>query len=325
MMPSRATSSRRSDLSARSSAANSGVERSRGWSSGTSITSLIRPGRVPMTTIRSARKTASEMLWVTKTTVFLSCCQIRSNSSCMTSRVWASSAPNGSSTRRTRAALAGAPALGTPSRPAPLTPASASTSGSYVLETDSTTIFGSTMGSGPPPALAAPAQEAALEPPEADVDAEADEPDDRRPQQHVGDQEEGARVVDQEAEPPVGRDELGGHDDEEGEAEAEAEAGDDAGRRGGQDDVPEDAPIARPEARGGADQDRVDVLDPLERGGEDRKERGVRDERDPRRLPDAEPEHHEGQERERRNRAQHLDRGIHQLLEHAPAPHRHPA
>src|SRR5215467_13556063 len=52
----------------------------------TSTISLMVPGRVAMTTMRSARKIDSEMLWVTKTTVFLSCSQMRSSSSCITSR-----------------------------------------------------------------------------------------------------------------------------------------------------------------------------------------------------------------------------------------------
>jgi hypothetical protein len=54
----------------RSSATNSGFERSRGWASGTSISSLIDLGWFAMTTTRSARKIASEMLCVTNTTVF---------------------------------------------------------------------------------------------------------------------------------------------------------------------------------------------------------------------------------------------------------------
>ena len=58
------------------------------------------PGRGVMTTTRSARKTASLMLWVMRRQVFLVSCQIRNNSRFMASRVRASSAPKGSSIRR---------------------------------------------------------------------------------------------------------------------------------------------------------------------------------------------------------------------------------
>src|SRR5215469_8541101 len=79
----------------------------------TSTISLMVPGWVAMTTMRSARKIDSEMLWVTKTTVFLSCSQMRSSSSCITSRVWASRAPKGSSMRSTEGWLASTRAMAT--------------------------------------------------------------------------------------------------------------------------------------------------------------------------------------------------------------------
>src|SRR5258705_13568214 len=63
--------------------------------------------------LRSARKIASEMLWVTKSTVLRSCSQIRSISSCSTSRVCASSPPNGSSITRTEGSFASARANAT--------------------------------------------------------------------------------------------------------------------------------------------------------------------------------------------------------------------
>ena len=60
-----------------------------------------RPGRADMTTIRSARISASSMLWVTNTVVFRLCSWMRISSSCITCRVIASSAANGSSIRKT--------------------------------------------------------------------------------------------------------------------------------------------------------------------------------------------------------------------------------
>src|SRR6266508_292260 len=56
-----------------------------------------RPGRGVMTTTRSASRIASAMLWVTKTTVLRRSLQTRSSSRPSSSRVIASSAPNGSS------------------------------------------------------------------------------------------------------------------------------------------------------------------------------------------------------------------------------------
>lgn len=58
---------------------------------------MMRPGRGDMTTIRSARNTASAMLWVMNSTVFRLAAQMRCNSRFIASRVIASSAPKGSS------------------------------------------------------------------------------------------------------------------------------------------------------------------------------------------------------------------------------------
>src|SRR5262249_45479016 len=60
--PSLATSSRTRHLISRSRATNSALERSRGCGMVTSTISLMVPGRVAMTTMRSARKIDSEML-----------------------------------------------------------------------------------------------------------------------------------------------------------------------------------------------------------------------------------------------------------------------
>ena len=68
----------------------------------------MRPGRADITTTRLAMKMASSMSWVTKSTVLLCFSQIDSRSSCISSRVWWSSAPNGSSISRTFGSLASA-------------------------------------------------------------------------------------------------------------------------------------------------------------------------------------------------------------------------
>ena len=58
------------------------------------------PGRTVNVITTSESRTASEMLWVTKRTVFRARSQIRSSSKPIRSRVMASRAPNGSSIRR---------------------------------------------------------------------------------------------------------------------------------------------------------------------------------------------------------------------------------
>jgi len=59
--------------------------------------SMMRPGRVPMTSTTSARYTASIRLWVTNRMVGRLSCQMRSNSLHIRVRVCSSSAANGSS------------------------------------------------------------------------------------------------------------------------------------------------------------------------------------------------------------------------------------
>src|SRR3954470_11289439 len=79
--------------------ANSGVfmrSMPRGRGRPDSTTASTRPGAVPMTTMRSARNTASAMLCVTKTMVCRRCSQMRSSSTFIRSRVNSSSAPKGS-------------------------------------------------------------------------------------------------------------------------------------------------------------------------------------------------------------------------------------
>ena len=73
----------------------------------------MRPGRLDSSTTRSARRTASRTLWVTKMTVRSVSRQIRSSSSWSRSRVMASRAPNGSSISRIRRSWARARARAT--------------------------------------------------------------------------------------------------------------------------------------------------------------------------------------------------------------------
>ena len=61
---------------------------------------MIRPGRGDITTTRVERNTASEIEWVTKTTVEPLASQMRRSSRLSRSRVISSSAPNGSSMSR---------------------------------------------------------------------------------------------------------------------------------------------------------------------------------------------------------------------------------
>src|SRR5439155_821431 len=62
----------------------------------------MRPGRAVITATRPATKIASSMSCVTKSTVFFSASQIPSRSSCMSPRVWLSSAPKGAPSSTTR-------------------------------------------------------------------------------------------------------------------------------------------------------------------------------------------------------------------------------
>src|SRR5437870_2604572 len=75
--------------------------------------SLIRPGAEVSTTSRSARYTASRIECVTKTIVLCSTRWMRESSSCITSRVCASRAPNGSSMSTMDGLLASASAIAT--------------------------------------------------------------------------------------------------------------------------------------------------------------------------------------------------------------------
>src|SRR6266581_1632083 len=66
----------------------------------------------------------------------------------------------------------------------------------------------------------APAEQPRLQQTQQPVEAEADQPDHRCPEQHLRDEKEGPGVVDQVAESAVSGDELRCHDDEERQAEA---------------------------------------------------------------------------------------------------------
>src|SRR5688572_11758677 len=77
------------------------ISRLRGRGRSMRISSRMRPGRALRTMTRSPRNTASSMSCVTNTMVLRVRSQILVTSSCMTSRVCASSAPNGSSISRT--------------------------------------------------------------------------------------------------------------------------------------------------------------------------------------------------------------------------------
>ena len=67
--------------------------------------------RADITTTRVAMKIASSMSWVTNSTVLRSRSQMPSSSSCISARVWLSSAPNGSSSSRIFGSLASARAI----------------------------------------------------------------------------------------------------------------------------------------------------------------------------------------------------------------------
>ena len=108
--------------------------------------------------------------------------------------------------------------------------------------------------------------------------------------------EVGSPLHDQVAEPGVGADELRPHDDEKREPEAEAQRHDDAGQRRRKHDAAHEIGAGRAEARRRPQQHDVDAEDARGDAHEHRKERGIRDERDLRRLPQAEPHEEHRQE-----------------------------
>ena len=85
----------------------------RGRGSGTWISSRMRPGRAVITNTRSPRNSASSMSCVTKRTVFAASPHTRRSSSPISDRVWASSAPKGSSISSTSGSFASARAMAT--------------------------------------------------------------------------------------------------------------------------------------------------------------------------------------------------------------------
>ena len=84
---------------------NSGETRFRGRGRSITYSFLTVAGQFVRTKIRSARYRASSMLLVAKMTVRFSASQIRCSSYCNMYRVWASSAPKGSSINMTLGSL----------------------------------------------------------------------------------------------------------------------------------------------------------------------------------------------------------------------------
>ncbi len=78
----------------------------RGKGTGTSTTSRTEVGRLVSTTTRSLRKIASSMECVISNVVRCSARLVSCSSSCISSRVWASSAANGSSSSSTSGSVA---------------------------------------------------------------------------------------------------------------------------------------------------------------------------------------------------------------------------
>ena len=96
-----------------------GVSMRRGRGMSTSKEAETRPGREVSTSTRSARRTASRTLWVTKSTVKRRSVHSRSSSACSRSRVMASREPKGSSISSTSASWARARARATRCRMPP--------------------------------------------------------------------------------------------------------------------------------------------------------------------------------------------------------------
>src|SRR3989442_295032 len=264
--------------------------------------SLIRPGAEVSTTSRSARYTASRIECVTKTIVLCSTRWMRESSSCITSRVCASRAPNGSSmstmdgllasaraiaTRcfipperctgnfvacsrsptmsRYRAAISRHRAASTPARRGPN-----STFWATVSQGKSTYSWKTTPRSGPGPVIGVASTST-------------------RPR--VGGRKP-ATMFSNVAFPQ--------HDAEKERRAPGAPAG------------------------GGAEQQRVPPPDRVDRREEHRKERRVGDERDLRRLADPHPDDEERQHRQRRDRPQDLDDRLEQVADHGGVPRRQP-
>src|SRR5438445_128052 len=264
--------------------------------------SLIRPGAEVSTTSRSARYTASRIECVTKTIVLCSTRWMRESSSCITSRVCASRAPNGSSMSTMDGLLASARAIATRC---------------FIPPESCTGNFVACARRRPP----APATAEADDESGARV---AEEPQHNRGAEHLVHEEEVPPVVDEVAEPLFGADELGDDDDEERERHAETDPGQDLRQRRRQHDAEEERRAPGAQAGGGAEQQRVHLPDRVDRREEHRKERRVGDERDLRRLADPHPDDEERQHRQRRDRPQDLDARLAQAAGERRVPRRQP-
>src|SRR2546425_6348027 len=139
------------------------------------------------------------------------------------------------------------------------------------------------------------------------VDERPEEAEHQRPQDDLGRIEERAALHDEIAEPGVGTHELGADDDEEREAEAHAERDDDPWQRGGDDHAPDQLATARAQAGRGAQQHHVHAQDAGRDAHEHREHRRVADERDLRRLAEAEPHQEHGQKGQRWDGPHELD------------------
>src|SRR5579864_8960058 len=93
-------------MSRNSGAMASSAGGGRGRLSATGMIDFTRPGRLVKTTTMSERKIASCRSWVTNSTVRLLRSHTERNSACSNSRVWLSSAPNGSSINRISGSMA---------------------------------------------------------------------------------------------------------------------------------------------------------------------------------------------------------------------------
>src|SRR2546426_33282 len=297
--------------------------------------SLIRPGAEVSTTSRSARYTASRIECVTKTIVLCSTRWMRESSSCITSRVCASRAPNGSSLSTMGGVLASARAIATRcfippesctgnfvacSRSPTLSRYRAATSPHRAASTPARRGPNSTLrapgrpGRGPrrhPPGSSRgrtlPPEPATAEADDEGVARVAEEPQHNGGAEHLVHEEEVPPVVDEVPEPLFGADELGDDDDEERERHAETDPGQELRQRRRQHDAEKERRAPGAQAGGGAEQQRVHPPDRVDRREEHRKERRVGDERDLRRLADPHPDDEERQHRQRRGRPPDLD------------------
>ena len=125
---------------------------------------------------------------------------------------------------------------------------------------------------------------------------------------HDVDRAAGLRDADRAPEPGRADHELGGDGEDQRDGGGDPHAGGDVGHGGGQADPPDPLEPAEPERARRVGDDRVDVLDAVERLHEQRPERREDGEEDLALQPGAVDEHGERDQRDRRDRAQELDR-----------------